>query len=108
LKDRITAKEVKAWERYRLVFGPYGREREDYNAAMLASALYSLRNCLIVVNGGEGSSEPQLQECCLKFDLKFKDESDESETIATETVNPELAHLDPQLRNEIERFMEKW
>jgi hypothetical protein len=92
LKDRITAKEKKDWERFRVVYGPFGWERQDYNAAMIVSAIYLLNQTIIACHGGNPNETPSVEDCKLNF--KFKTNLEESQTEIT--------------ADDIETFIKKW
>jgi hypothetical protein len=67
LKDRLTAKEYRSWQRYAAIVGPFGAERQDYNTALIVRAIYELVNTMIAVNTGSAETPPTLEECLLKF-----------------------------------------
>ncbi|MDR2438307.1 MAG: hypothetical protein LBE12_02900 [Planctomycetaceae bacterium] len=68
MQDRITAKEYQSWQRYKMVYGPFGYEREDYNTASIVRAIFELGNIIIAVNTGKASCEyPTLENCMLRF-----------------------------------------
>jgi hypothetical protein len=82
LKDRLTAKEYQSWKRYELVNGPFGKERDDYNAANIVKAIFELGNIIIAVNTGKAASEhPMLEDCLLRFKRIFNETSIENREI---------------------------
>jgi hypothetical protein len=100
LQDRMTAKEVKSWERYKTVNGPYGQERNEYYIGLIVSIMYLLQNTLIAVNGGEPSKTPTVEDCILKFETVQKDETENESDPVNEPDNERLA-------NEINQFLSK-
>lgn len=73
MKDRITAREYQSWQRYRLVAGPFGAERNDYNTALIVKTLQEVINTIIAVNSDKNNNlqSPKLEECLLKFKVIF-------------------------------------
>lgn len=96
----MTANEVQSWERYRIVNGPYGQERNEYHVGLIVSLMYLLHNTLIAVNGGEPNETPKVEDCMLKFEAVLGDEN-ESENDPTNEPDNE------KLKNEINQFLQK-
>ncbi|MDR0705239.1 MAG: hypothetical protein LBF88_09645, partial [Planctomycetaceae bacterium] len=69
LQDRITAREYQSWKRYKMVVGPFGMERVDYNTASIVQAIHELSNTIIAVNTGK---MPEQQLTLEDFLLRFK------------------------------------
>jgi hypothetical protein len=79
LKDRLTAKECQSWKRYKMVFGPFGSERADYNTASIVRAIHELGNIIIAVNTGKTSEPLTLEDCLLRFKRIFEEIPEENQ-----------------------------
>jgi hypothetical protein len=79
----MTAREYQSWKRYKMITGPFGQEREDYNTASIVRAIYELINTLVAVNTGKTIDQPSLEDCLLKFKYVLKEftENTEAENI---------------------------
>ncbi|MDR0705452.1 MAG: hypothetical protein LBF88_10760, partial [Planctomycetaceae bacterium] len=68
LQDRITAREYQSWKHYKMVVGPFGIERADYNTASIVKAIHELGNIIIATQTSNAPSEhPALEDFLLRF-----------------------------------------